>query len=140
MASPEFSSSAEPAAHIEPPVRPLWQRSLWLAVGVLALLLGLVGVFLPVLPTVPFVLLAAFCFSRSSRRAEDWLLNHRVFGPIVRDWRARHAIPFKIKLLAWSMMAIGSAWAAWLLPLRWAWLPATCCLGVAIWMARLPSR
>ena len=122
------------------PARPLWQRVLWLLAGVLSLVTGIVGIFLPLLPTTPFVLLAAFCFSRGSTRCEAWLLNHPRFGPMVRDWRANHAIPLRAKQLAWSMMAIGSVWAAWVLPLRWAWLPATCCAAVAFWMWRLPTR
>ena len=117
----------------------MWQRLLWLSAGVLSLAAGLVGVFLPLLPTTPFILLAAFCLSRGSSRCERWLLNHRVFGPMVHNWRAHHAIPLRAKQLAWVMMAIGSAWAGWVLPLRWAWLPATVCAAVAFWMWRLPS-
>ncbi|OYU98864.1 MAG: hypothetical protein CFE45_14915 [Burkholderiales bacterium PBB5] len=122
------------------PARPLWQRVLWLLAGVLSLVTGIVGIFLPLLPTTPFVLLAAFCFSRGSARCEAWLLNHPRFGPMVRDWRNHHAIPLRAKQLAWMMMAIGSVWAAWVLPPRWAWLPATCCAAVAFWMWRLPTR
>lgn len=135
--------SAPPPAvlpHLDPPRRPLWQRLLWATAGVISLGLGIVGAFLPLLPTVPFVLLAAFCFSRSSRRAEDWLLNHRLFGPMVRDWRAQRAIPLRAKQAAWLMMSVGSLWAAWLLPLRWCWLPAACCAAVAWWMYTLPTR
>lgn len=143
MSEPTSASPAKsvvPLVHLDPPRRPLWQRGLWALAGVTSLVLGIVGAFLPVLPTVPFVLLAAFCFSRGSRRAEDWLLNHRVFGPMVRDWRANHSIPWRVKQLAWGMMAIGSLWAGWLLPPRWCWVPAACCAAVAYWMYRLPTR
>ena len=122
------------------PDRPLWQRLLWLLVGALSLATGIVGIFLPLLPTTPFVLLAAFCFSRGSARCEAWLLNHPRFGPLVRDWRTHHAIPLRAKQLAWTMMAIGSIWAAYVLPARWAWVPASCCAAVAFWMWRLPTR
>lgn len=119
--------------------RPTWLRALWLLAGLVSLGTGIVGIFVPLLPTTPFVLLAAFCFSRGSTRCERWLLTHPRFGPMVRHWRANHAIPLRAKQLAWAMMAFGSAWAAWVLPLRWAWVPALCCAGVALWMWRLPS-
>ncbi len=111
-----------------------------MAAGGLALVTGVVGIFLPLLPTTPFVLLAAFCFARGSPRCEAWLLAHPRFGPMVRNWRERRAIPLRAKQLAWTMMALGSAWSWWLLPPRWGWLPAACCACVALWMWRLPSR
>jgi uncharacterized protein len=123
-----------------PPQAPAWQRSLWMAAGALALLTGLVGIVLPLLPTTPFVLLAVFCFNRGNRRWERWLLQHPRFGPMVRAWRARRVIPWRAKLLAWTMMAAGSAWAAFTLPGPWRWAPALVCAAVAVWMARLPSR
>jgi len=129
--------STDPAPRTLPPA---WLRGAWLAGGTLALVTGVVGIFLPLLPTTPFVLLAAFCFARGSPRWEAWLLAHPRFGPLVHDWRERHAIPLRAKQLAWTMMALGSAWSAWVLPARWAWLPAACCLGVGLWMWRLPSR
>ena len=120
--------------------RPAWQRALWLGAGLTALTLGLIGIFLPLLPTTPFVLLAAFCFTRGSPRCEAWLLDHPRLGPVVRDWRATRAIPWGAKLLAWSMMAVGSVWAFWVLPPPWRWLPAAVCAAVGLWMARLPTR
>lgn len=124
---------------IVPSERPHWQRVLWLLAGALSLLTGIVGIFVPLLPTTPFVLLAAFCFSRGSLRCEAWLLNHPRFGPMVRDWRANRAIPLRAKQLATVMMAIGSAWAWWVMPARFGWLPALLCAAVASWMWRLPS-
>ena len=91
------------------------RRWLWLVLAYVALGLGIVGIFLPGLPTTPFVLLAAFCFSRGSARLEAWLLAHPRFGPLIADWRARRAMPLRAKQLAWVMMAGGSAVSAWLL-------------------------
>ena len=107
--------------------------------GVLALVTGLIAIVVPLLPTTPFVLLAAFCFSRGCERCERWMLEHARLGPIVRDWRARRAVPRRAKQLATVMMALGSAAAAFTLPPRVAWLPALVCVGVAVWLWRLPS-
>ena len=131
---PRLPQAAQPLAD-----RPIWQRLLWLAAGVLALVTGVVGIFLPLLPTTPFVLLAAFCFSRASTRCERWLVEHPRFGPMVRHWRAHRAMPLRAKQLAWSMMAVGAAWAAWVLPPHWTWLPVLSCAVVAVWMWWLPT-
>ena len=122
------------------PSRSRASRWLWGAAGGIALVTGFIGVFLPLLPTTPFVLLAAFCFSRSSPRVERWLLSHPRFGPMIQNWRAHRAIPLRAQKLAWVMMSAGSLWAAWLLPARVGWIPALCCAGVAYWMWRLPSQ
>ncbi|MFT3663457.1 YbaN family protein [Piscinibacter sp.] len=122
-----------------PPHRPPWQRACWTAAGFASLALGIVGIFLPLLPTTPFVLLAAFCFSRGSERFETWLLAHPRFGPMVADWRARRAVPRRAKQLAWTMMSVGSAWAWWMMPSPWRWLPGAICLAVGLWMAGLPD-
>jgi hypothetical protein len=120
--------------------RPHWQRVLWAVAGALSLVTGIVGIFVPLLPTTPFVLLAAFCFSRGSARCERWMLEHPRFGPVVRDWRERRAVPLRAKQFATVMMAAGSLWAAFMLPARVAWLPALVCTAVAVWLWRLPTR
>lgn len=122
------------------PQRPAWQRGLWMAAGVLALAAGVVGIVLPLLPTTPFVILAAYCFTRGNQRWERWMLRHPRFGPMLRAWRARRVIPWPAKLLAWVMMTLGAGWALWTLPDPWRWAPALVCAVVALWMARLPSR
>ncbi|MFM2356431.1 MAG: hypothetical protein RLZZ528_2167 [Pseudomonadota bacterium] len=80
-------------------------RYVWLAVGCLALAAGIVGLFLPILPTVPFVLLAAFGFARSSERLHRWLLAHPVLGPPILDWQERGAVSRRAKWLASLSMA-----------------------------------
>lgn len=69
--------------------------------------LGGLGVVLPGLPTTPFMLLAAWMFSKSSPRFHAWLWHHRVFGPYVRDWARHRVIPMKAKLLSTGVMALG---------------------------------
>ena len=72
--------------------RSLIPRLIWLTIGLGALALGALGAVLPLLPTTPFVLLAAFAFARSSRRLHDWLVHHAVFGPLIDNWRRYGAI------------------------------------------------
>lgn len=75
-------------------------RYVWVSLGLLCVFLGVVGLFLPFLPTAPFLLAAAFFFSRSSKRLHDWLLNHDHLGPPIRDWQEKRAISFRSKVLA----------------------------------------
>ncbi len=82
-------------------------RYLWAALGIVSLLLGLVGVVLPLLPTVPFLLLAAFFFARSSERLHNWLLSHPRLGPPIEDWQSRGAInPAAKRLATVSIVAV----------------------------------
>lgn len=115
-------------------------RLWWLLAGGFSLLLGVIGIFLPLLPTTPFVLLAAFCFSKGSARCEAWMLSHRHLGPLIRDWRATRAVPLRAKQIASLMMAVSSVWAGFKLPLAWCWLPAAGCACVAAWLWSLPTR
>ena len=79
-------------------------RPLWLVLGFISIATGFVGIFLPVLPTTPLMILAAFCFSKSSPRFEAMLLNHKTFGPVILDWREKGAIAPNIKLVAIGTM------------------------------------
>ena len=81
------------------------KRILLIITGVLALILGGIGVVLPLLPTTPFVLVAAIAFANSSERLHDWLLAHRVFGPLIDNWRRYGAISRRAKALSILSMA-----------------------------------
>ena len=80
-------------------------RVTWLIVGLLALGLGFVGIFLPLLPTTPFVLLAAFAFANSSAKLHAWLLDHNLFGQMIEDWQHYGAIGRSAKVAAGVSMA-----------------------------------
>jgi len=84
-------------------------RLIWLIMGIASLALGVIGAFLPLLPTVPLVLLAAFFFSKSSERLHDWMLNHKVFGPWINDWRSHGSITRRVKIYATLSILIAFA-------------------------------
>ena len=85
-----------------PSLRYLWIGFGWLFVG-----LGVIGIALPLLPTTPFLLLAALCFSRGSEKIHSWLLNHPTLGPPIHDWQTNRAISRRSKVVAsLSMIAL----------------------------------
>lgn len=75
-----------------------------LAVGWLSLGLGIAGIFLPLLPTTPFILLSAFCFSKASPRLHSWLINHPATGPLILDWQKNRVIRLRSKILASALL------------------------------------
>ncbi|SIQ32855.1 YbaN family protein [Aquipseudomonas alcaligenes] len=91
-----------------------------LAIGWLSVLLGVIGIFVPVLPTTPFLLLAAACFVRSSRRFYLWLVNHRHLGPWIRDYLEGNGIPLRGKVYAIGLMWASIGLSCYLVPMPWA--------------------
>lgn len=85
----------------------------WMATTAGLLLVGLaaLGLFLPLLPTTPLLLLAAACFARSSDRLYAWLLNHHLFGPIIRNWQENRCIPRRAKIIAVSSILLFGGYA-----------------------------
>lgn len=81
-------------------------RAIYLTAGFAALILAVVGIVLPVLPTTPFVLLAAACFARSSKRFHDMLLANRIAGPIIREWVEHRSIPRRVKRWVYLLLAL----------------------------------
>jgi hypothetical protein len=94
------------------------RRTFWSFVGVAAVALAIAGVVLPLLPTTPFLLIAAWAFGKSSPRLHGWLLGHPRFGPLINDWRRHGAIPRRAKYLALLLMggALAGGWLAALPP------------------------
>jgi len=84
-------------------------RFAYLVAGFVLLALGIIGAFVPLMPTTIFVILAAGCFARSSKRVENWLLSNKRFGPMIQAWRAERAIPRRGKVMAGVGMLAGFA-------------------------------
>ncbi|MBW7922309.1 MAG: YbaN family protein [Rubellimicrobium sp.] len=95
-------------------------RVAWLLLGHLALGLGVVGIFLPLLPTTPFLLLAALAFSRSSPRLARWLHDHPRLGPPIRDWRDHGVIGRGAKLAVVAAVVLSVGGSLWLAIPWWA--------------------
>lgn len=91
-----------------------------LTIGWLSVVLGVVGIFLPVLPTTPFLLLAAGCFARSSERFYNWLVKHPKLGPWIRDYLEGNGIPLKGKVYAIGLMWLSISFSCYLVPMFWA--------------------
>jgi len=80
-------------------------KYVWIGLGWLFVILGVVGIVLPLLPTTPFLLVAAICFSRGSQRMHDWLINHSTLGPPIVNWQTNRTITQKTKVVALLSMA-----------------------------------
>ena len=93
-------------------MKPAAGRAALKALGIVLTAIGAAGVFLPLLPGTPILILAAACFARSSPRFEAWLLNHPRLGPGVRRWRERGAISLRSKIIALSAMALSALFVA----------------------------
>ncbi|MGB3147866.1 MAG: YbaN family protein [Paracoccaceae bacterium] len=116
-------------------------RSIWLVAGLLSLALGIAGIFLPLLPTVPFLLLATLCFGRSSPRLHHWLITHPRLGPPIQDWQTHGAISRRAKWMA-SLTFPGAPVLSWWLGFS-GWVIAVQCLalmGVATFIWTRPDR
>lgn len=115
-------------------------RHLWTAAGLLSFALGVIGAVLPLLPTVPLMLLAAFCFARGSESFHRWLVHHPRFGPAIRDWQAHGAISRRAKGAA--VLAIALAFLASLLlgvPGRALAIQAAVLAGVLLFILTRPD-
>lgn len=95
------------------------EKSLYIVLGFTFVALALLGVFLPLLPTTPFLILAALFFSKSSPRWHKWLLQNRYFGPILQSWEENHCIASRIKIYIFSSIAIFGTVSLYMIPVVW---------------------
>nr|WP_152819721.1 YbaN family protein [Vibrio sp. B1Z05] len=95
------------------------KRVFLIGVGVLSLLLGILGIVLPLLPTTPFVLLASACFMRASPRLNRKLRAHPTFGPMIDNWQQNRSMRPSIKRKAYLMMLISFSFSIYLAPIVW---------------------
>jgi uncharacterized protein len=116
------------------------RRWFYLIGGFVSLGLGGLGVALPLLPTVPFVILAAFCFARSSPALERRLIEHRVFGPHILLWRERGAISRRGKRAALIAFAASAVAALLLAPMPWSLVPLAAAAIGGSWIWSRPER
>lgn len=117
----------------------IMQRTILIIIGWLAVALGTLGVILPLLPTTPFILLAAWCFARSSPRFHQWLLYRSWFGGYLRHWQKHRAMPPGAKPRAIAVILLTFAISLWLVNMMWVrflLLGILACLLIFMW--RIP--
>lgn len=117
-------------------------RVVLVILGTAFVVIGVIGIFLPILPTTPFMLLAAWCYAKSSRRFYNWIMNNQVFGPIIREWRQHRSIPRRAKRTAMILMPTTFAISIiFFVPLFWVQIGLMCmCIGMLYFMWRIPVR
>ncbi len=117
-------------------------RSIFMVLGGVFFITGIIGIFLPVLPTTGFIILAGACWAKGSTRFHNWLMSYPLFAKMINDWEENRAMPKKAKYLAWSMMALSCGLLFYRLPPHLYWIAivsSVLCLMVALWMYRLPN-
>ncbi|MDO9152291.1 MAG: YbaN family protein [Paludibacter sp.] len=118
-------------------------KKLLILFGIISLILGIIGVFVPLLPATPFILLAAWLFARSSDKLYNWLMHHKVFGKIVRDYHIDKSISLHAKIISLSFMwttmlytiavpACGKIWLQFIL--------AVIAIGVTIYILHFKTK
>ena len=115
-------------------------RAMFVALGTFFVILGIVGIFVPLLPTTPFLLLASACYLRGSRRMHDWLLSHGRLGAYIRAYEEGRGIPLRAKVVALTMMWASLGFVAYRYPVPWLQALALAIgAGVTVYLLRLPT-
>lgn len=116
-------------------------RILFNILGTLAVILALIGVIVPILPTTPFLLLASACYMRGSPRMAKWMVSNPLFGRYLHDFHAGYGIPMKTKVVALSVMWASLAVSAYVVPLPWVRpILLVIGVGVTVYLLRYKTR
>ena len=117
------------------------KKKLYIAFGFLAVALAIIGVFIPALPTVPFLLVALFCFERSSKKYHDMIMNNKYFGPVLQDYYSGKGLTSSVKIKAISFLSCGMAFSIYKIQNLHARIAlAVIWLGVAIHIILLKTK
>ena len=117
-------------------------KSFWIIGGTVCICLGILGIFLPILPTTPFLLLAAFCYGRGSKRFYHWLVNRSRLGSYIRSYKEGRGIPLKQKVLTIVLLWLTIGFAIGFVATTW-WLKALLLVvaaGVTIHLSKIKTR
>lgn len=115
-------------------------RGLWVCLGALSFGIGVIGLFLPLLPTTEFMLAAVYCASKGSPRFEAWIRSRRYVGPLITNWETERAIPRRAKYIAISMIFASAMLLLWHLGQGWLrWAIVALLAAVALWLATRPE-
>lgn len=116
-----------------------WPRWLWAGVGLAAVALGSIGIVVPLLPTVPFYILAAFCFARGNPAWEQRMLANPRYGPSIRAWRDHGIVSRRGKLAATGAFVVSIALGVWLIAWPWLLIPPGVALLCLSWLWTRPE-
>ncbi|GEN26516.1 hypothetical protein HVA01_01620 [Halovibrio variabilis] len=115
-------------------------RALWIALAAISFSIGVVGIFLPLLPTTVFMLMAVYCASKGSPRFEAWIRSRHYVGPLLLNWEQERAIPRRAKLAAVGMLAASALLIIWSLGEGWLrWALVVFLTVVALWLVTRPE-
>lgn len=116
------------------------RKFLWTCLGLLSLGMAYIGVITPGIPYSPFVVFAAYCFSKGSERLHKWIYNHKLFGPFLTNWGQKRVFPLNLKFFMLGMMSLSLVLMyTGGVPLRGVYYTAAFMAFVAIWAWRYPS-
>ena len=115
------------------------KKVLWTTLGMLSLGMAYVGVITPGIPYSPFVVFAAYCFSKGSERMHKWIYNHKLFGPFLTNWNTKRVFPQKMKYFMLGMMSLSLILMSFTVPVKGVVYTGIFMVLVAVWAWRYPS-